>query len=56
MLCSVCERNEKSVVLAKCFHTFCKECIKNTMNVRNRKCPKCNNKIGNEDIKQIWWD
>lgn len=56
MLCSVCQTKEKAVVLNKCFHTFCKDCIKNTMEVRNRKCPKCNTKFGNEDIKQIWWD
>ena len=54
--CSVCGLKEKSVVLAKCFHTFCRPCITGTMEARNRRCPVCKTKIGMDDIKPLHWD
>ena len=56
LVCTVCGVRDKKVVLSKCYHTFCKECIDKTIEVRNRKCPKCMTKIGIDDVKQIWWD
>jgi len=54
--CSVCGLKEKSVVLAKCFHTFCRSCITGTMEARNRRCPVCKTKMGMDDIKPLHWD
>jgi len=54
--CSVCGLKEKSVVLAKCFHTFCRPCITGTMEARNRRCPVCKTKMGMDDIKPLHWD
>lgn len=56
IICNVCEKHEKKIVLAKCFHTFCKECIDKNIQLRKRMCPNCRTKFGQEDIKDIYWN
>ena len=54
--CSVCGTNEKSVVLTKCFHTFCKKCIDINIQVRDRKCPTCRAKFNSEHVEKLWME
>jgi len=54
--CSMCSFRMKNVVLAKCMHSFCNECVKDCLANRNRKCPKCNHKFSQVDVKQLWLD
>jgi len=53
--CSVCSVREKSVVLTKCFHTFCRECIEHTIASRQRKCPGCARPFGVTDVQNIYF-
>eukprot|EP00842_Homolaphlyctis_polyrhiza_P006146 jgi/Hompol1/6532/HPOL_000185-RA len=52
--CQSCNNNFKSHVLLKCMHTFCKGCIDNAYNSRQRKCPTCQTAFGLQDIKQVY--
>merc|ERR1712034_222792 len=36
LTCAVCNDRQKSAVIAKCFHVFCKECIMNRVTTRSR--------------------
>jgi Zinc finger, C3HC4 type (RING finger) len=49
-LCSVCKEEYRQVVVAKCGHMFCKGCVEQRFNSRNRKCPSCNTAFGRDDI------
>mmetsp|Transcript_10557 Transcript_10557/g.39278 ORF Transcript_10557/g.39278 Transcript_10557/m.39278 type:complete len:786 (-) Transcript_10557:71-2428(-) len=39
--CSICQTNQKSVLITRCHHTFCKDCIDRQVASRSRKCPTC---------------
>lgn len=52
--CSVCQDRKKSVIISKCFHMFCKECVDNNLKSRNRKCPTCKKMFGQDDVKSVW--
>ena len=41
MGCNVCKQRDKSCVITKCFHMFCRECIDTRIATRQRKCPGC---------------
>ena len=53
--CSVCQDAPKNVIISKCFHMFCKDCIENNLKARNRKCPTCKKMFGQDDVKNMWW-
>lgn len=53
--CSVCRDRFKEVALTRCFHLFCKECIDESIRNRNRKCPACGEKFGQDDVKTIYF-
>ncbi|POM75138.1 Zinc finger, RING-type domain containing hypothetical protein, partial [Phytophthora palmivora] len=53
--CSVCQDRRKDVIISKCFHMFCKECIDNNLKSRNRKCPTCKKMFGHDDVKTVWF-
>ncbi|CAH0477041.1 unnamed protein product [Peronospora belbahrii] len=53
--CSVCQDRRKDVIISKCFHMFCKECIENNLKSRNRKCPTCKKMFGQDDVKSVWF-
>lgn len=53
--CSVCRDRFKEVALCRCFHLFCKECIDENIRNRNRKCPACGEKFGQDDVKTIYF-
>ncbi|KAI9328289.1 hypothetical protein BDR26DRAFT_874249 [Obelidium mucronatum] len=52
--CSSCSNNFKSHILLKCMHTFCKTCLDDLVNSRQRKCPKCGIGFGQGDIKPFY--
>jgi E3 ubiquitin-protein ligase BRE1 len=52
-MCSCSREQEKSVVLKTCPHAFCKKCIEEMNNSRNRKCPLCGIKFGKSDVHDI---
>eukprot|EP00771_Trimastix_marina_P001339 gnl/Trimastix_PCT/2404.p1 GENE.gnl/Trimastix_PCT/2404~~gnl/Trimastix_PCT/2404.p1 ORF type:complete len:820 (+),score=300.17 gnl/Trimastix_PCT/2404:200-2659(+) len=52
--CSVCHDRLKSVVLTKCFHCFCRECIQRNIEIRHRKCPACGKPFGVDDVHNIY--
>ena len=56
IMCNICKINIKNVVINRCYHFFCKECVEKTLNTRNRKCPICRESISQNDIKKIYWD
>lgn len=53
--CSVCQDRQKSVIISKCYHMFCKECIDSNLKARNRKCPSCKKMFGQDDVKSVWF-
>lgn len=54
MKCNSCHTREKSVVLLKCMHVFCKECIDIRLETRQRKCPNCTESFSANDVKPIY--
>ena len=53
--CVICTLRFKEVVIAKCYHTFCKQCIADNLDQRKRKCPQCQTKFGADDVKPFRW-
>ncbi|THU73259.1 hypothetical protein C4D60_Mb04t20910 [Musa balbisiana] len=52
--CSICLDRQKEVVIAKCYHLFCHQCIQRTSSSRQRKCPTCGTSFGPNDVKPIY--
>lgn len=52
--CNVCSDREKNVVITKCFHAFCRDCIEGRLKARLRKCPRCQVPFGQEDVKALF--
>ncbi|KAF9263329.1 BRE1-domain-containing protein [Marasmius fiardii PR-910] len=53
--CSTCNINFRKVLLTKCWHTFCKDCIEARISTRQRKCPACNLAFGQSDVQTIFF-
>ncbi|KAG7446279.1 uncharacterized protein BT62DRAFT_993950 [Guyanagaster necrorhizus] len=53
--CSTCKQSMRTIVLSKCMHTFCKDCIDARLSTRQRKCPSCNLAFGQNDVLQIYF-
>ncbi|RLO02063.1 hypothetical protein DYB28_014814 [Aphanomyces astaci] len=53
--CSVCQDAPKEVMISKCSHMFCKECMESNLKARNRKCPTCKKMFGQDDVKGVYW-
>lgn len=53
--CSVCQDRHKDVIISKCFHMFCKDCVDSNLKSRNRKCPTCKKMYGQDDVKSVWF-
>eukprot|EP01024_Parvocaulis_polyphysoides_P013747 TRINITY_DN1540_c0_g1_i1.p1 TRINITY_DN1540_c0_g1~~TRINITY_DN1540_c0_g1_i1.p1 ORF type:complete len:827 (+),score=117.62 TRINITY_DN1540_c0_g1_i1:117-2597(+) len=54
--CSVCSSRQKSTILVRCLHTFCKECINRCLETRQRRCPKCKTGFTNNEVKPFSLD
>lgn len=53
--CSVCQDQRKNVLIGKCFHMFCRDCVDSNLRSRNRKCPTCKKMFGQDDVKAVWF-
>jgi Zinc finger, C3HC4 type (RING finger) len=53
--CGVCQTRHKSVIITKCWHMFCKECIDTRLSLRDRKCPGCSGTFGKPDVQQFYF-
>jgi chromosome segregation ATPase len=53
--CSICRDRFKSVAITRCFHLFCKECIDENLRNRQRKCPACGEKFGQDDVRAVFF-
>lgn len=53
--CSVCQDQRKNVLIGKCFHMFCRDCVDSNLKSRNRKCPTCKKMFGQDDVKAVWF-
>lgn len=51
--CSTCNLRFKGVILNRCGHLFCKECVDARLNVRARKCPTCQAPFGKDDVSSV---
>ncbi|KAI4304847.1 hypothetical protein MLD38_040310 [Melastoma candidum] len=51
--CSVCLDRPKEVVIVKCFHLFCNQCIQRNLEIRHRKCPGCGTAFGQNDVRLV---
>ncbi|GAA5865168.1 hypothetical protein JCM1840_003930 [Sporobolomyces johnsonii] len=52
--CSTCNIRFKSVILTRCGHTFCKECVDARLANRQRKCPNCGGMFGKDDVGPMY--
>lgn len=53
--CSTCVQRFKSVVINRCGHLFCKECIDDRIANRQRKCPSCAIQFGRDDVSTVYF-
>ncbi|CAO3631846.1 unnamed protein product [Cunninghamella blakesleeana] len=52
--CSTCKTRFRSHLLIRCMHTFCKKCIDDRLETRQRRCPTCSESFGASDVKQFY--
>lgn len=52
--CPVCSSRDKEVVITKCYHLFCHQCIQDNLDSRHRKCPGCGVGFGANDVKRVY--
>lgn len=52
--CPVCNVRDKKVILLRCRHMFCKNCVDENIKNRSRKCPACGVRFDTKDVGDIW--
>lgn len=52
--CNSCHVREKNAVLTKCMHVFCRTCLEERVETRQRKCPNCGEAFSATDIRNIY--
>ena len=52
--CPVCNVREKKVILLRCRHMFCQQCVDVNIKNRSRKCPACAQRFDMKDVAEIW--
>ncbi|AQK66703.1 E3 ubiquitin-protein ligase BRE1-like 1 [Zea mays] len=52
--CGICHDRQKEVVIAKCYHLFCSQCIQKPLGSRQKRCPSCGLSFGVNDVKPIY--
>ncbi|KAI6169490.1 hypothetical protein EDD17DRAFT_12927 [Pisolithus thermaeus] len=55
MKCSTCKQGMREVVLTKCMHTFCKNCVDTRISTRQRRCPHCNLGFAQSDVQTVYF-
>lgn len=54
LACPVCNHRDKSCIVLRCRHMFCKHCMDENIKNRNRKCPSCGQRFDTKDVEDIW--
>eukprot|EP00040_Diaphanoeca_grandis_P004858 m.30380 g.30380 ORF g.30380 m.30380 type:complete len:826 (-) comp16275_c0_seq1:162-2639(-) len=54
--CTICTKRPKNAFINQCMHVFCYECLIGLIDGRSRKCPKCLQKFGKDDVKKLYMD
>jgi len=54
LACSVCNERDKQVILTRCRHMFCRQCVDKNIKNRSRKCPGCGQRFDMKDVGDIW--
>ncbi|KAI9264378.1 hypothetical protein BDA99DRAFT_509197 [Phascolomyces articulosus] len=52
--CGACHNHIRTRILARCMHTFCKQCIDTRLETRQRRCPTCSEPFGVSDVRQFF--
>eukprot|EP00475_Leptophrys_vorax_P022264 TRINITY_DN30304_c0_g1_i3.p1 TRINITY_DN30304_c0_g1~~TRINITY_DN30304_c0_g1_i3.p1 ORF type:complete len:181 (+),score=51.73 TRINITY_DN30304_c0_g1_i3:375-917(+) len=55
LTCTVCDVNQKETIIVSCNHMFCRECINKNIKARNRSCPSCKKRFGENDVHSIYF-
>jgi hypothetical protein len=53
--CSTCMVRFKGVIINRCGHLFCKDCIDARLSNRQRKCPSCGMAFGRDDVSNVYF-
>lgn len=54
LTCAVCNIRDKQVILSRCRHMFCRQCVDKNVKNRSRKCPACGQGFGVKEVEDIW--
>lgn len=52
--CPVCNARDKQVILLRCRHMFCRQCVDISIKNRSRKCPACGQRFDTKDVGDVW--
>ena len=54
--CNVCQgERQKAVIITRCAHMFCEECVQKRIAARSRKCPGCSLPFSENDVMRIYF-
>ena len=53
--CNVCRAANKDSVITRCMHVFCRACVDERLESRNRKCPQCATVFAASDVRPIYF-
>ncbi|OUS48792.1 hypothetical protein BE221DRAFT_67900 [Ostreococcus tauri] len=54
--CNVCQgERQKAVIITRCWHMFCEECVQKRIASRARKCPGCSLAFAESDVQRLYW-
>jgi len=53
--CTIVTDEPKEVVIVRCGHMFSRQCINDLVTNRNRKCPACGERFGQDDCRPIYF-
>jgi len=53
--CPVCNTRDKKVIITRCRHMFCRQCVELNLESRNRKCPSCGLRFDRKDVEDVWF-
>jgi len=54
LACNVCNERDKQVILMRCRHMFCRQCVDKNIKNRSRKCPGCGQRFDMKDVGDVW--
>lgn len=55
LACPVCNTRDKKVIITRCKHMFCRQCVNANLEGRNRKCPSCGIRFDKKDVEDVWF-